>query len=399
MLKDGDLKNWHQSLSQVEPLIKLIHRRQKQKNVNYHEISCRHSYQDGDIVWRSGVSVTVDDDNDKTTVCHLCDKCATMLRFGECIRKYVLETEHSEVTGYTWPWCRNSFHREDSYYQKFIAKYNLSRLFTTRDVIPDYGMDHDMEYKQEIKTFLETLGFQKYFDRIVNGEGNKSAEVSGEEPDEEPGVKNLAELMQKTSKKSMFLRDLGIVDRDNKEIREALAKKKDPEGQIRNLRKFAASVLLGPVDISRNLNIMRNQCYTLFNAMSDPDSGFDSDPEDSAKFPSEWEEKGGWKEMIERANTALREQLEHPKKDRLMELIPDNDFLGGDEDEVWQEKLLLVQSLMRAILKYDSMHQEMDNSENTEDSPQRGEDETRWFRQFRESFRKTPDWFVICSTF
>lgn len=67
----------------------------------------------------------------------------------------------------TWPWYRNFFHRgENNKYRKYIGKYNLSRLFTTRDVIPEFGTDHSDRYRQEMESFLNQIGQTTYLDTI-----------------------------------------------------------------------------------------------------------------------------------------------------------------------------------------------------------------------------------------
>ena len=72
------LENWHLSLSRVEPFTKFIYRKEDIKKTDKGELSCQHRYQDGDTLWLS-----------KKTHDTFCNKCATLLQFSECIRKYV----------------------------------------------------------------------------------------------------------------------------------------------------------------------------------------------------------------------------------------------------------------------------------------------------------------------
>ena len=86
---DDNLANWHQSLSRVEPLTLFEYKRDP-KNTETREIGCKHRFKEGDLLWRS--------EKAHETMCH---KCATLLQFSECIRKFVLEAEYDEVRDYT----------------------------------------------------------------------------------------------------------------------------------------------------------------------------------------------------------------------------------------------------------------------------------------------------------
>ena len=128
MLNAEDVDHWYQTLSRVEPLAKvpvkvLMDQRQYEKEEDI-PTACQHRVKAGSIVWVSKKGEV------------FCDKCGIMLKFSECIRKYVLERylailhcnlltlslysficlayhrDHPEVVHYTWPWYRN-YHRRD----------------------------------------------------------------------------------------------------------------------------------------------------------------------------------------------------------------------------------------------------------------------------------------------
>eukprot|EP01084_Bolivina_argentea_P264788 448649_1 len=144
-----------------------------------------------------------------------CDKCATLIRFSEFVKKYVLESEKEEVQNVLWPWYCNYFRRKDvKRYRKYIGKYNLSRLFRINNVL----------WKDDKK--------------IYN--------------DDESNMNNCGCCKNNGHRNKMFISEYAkSVTPDEEEEKWKY--------NIRHFRKFAAHVLLNEWNISRNLNIIRMQ--------------------------------------------------------------------------------------------------------------------------------------------
>eukprot|EP01083_Nonionella_stella_P113263 333812_1 len=84
-----------------------------------------------------------------------CDECASLLQFAEFVRKYILESEHPEVSRFLWPWYRNTLHRNDLIkYRNYVSKYKLSSLYEESDILG--GGDYDetksnkMRYRRKL---------------------------------------------------------------------------------------------------------------------------------------------------------------------------------------------------------------------------------------------------------
>ena len=153
---DDNLMKWYESISRVEALTKFTYeaddemRALRGEKVYKPYTTCKHRHKLGDILWLSDTTYDV-----------FCNKCARLLQFSECIRKYVMESNEGEVTDFIWPWYRNYFHRGDRHkYHKYIAKYDLVRLFVTQDVLPDFEKE-DLEQiirsvdQKEVMQFLK----------------------------------------------------------------------------------------------------------------------------------------------------------------------------------------------------------------------------------------------------
>ena len=359
--------------------------------VNDRSIACNHRFQDGDTLWVSNTSHEV-----------YCHKCATLLQFSECIRKYVLETENDEVIDYTWPWYRNHFHREDANkYRKYIAKYNLTHLFTTRDVVPDYGLDHKDADLLELRSFLKRLELTSYYKSFV----------------EHHGIRNMDELYQASDYDLEHKLGVSYVDHRQR-ILAALHKWKHPDIHIRHVRKFAASVLLGPFDILRNLQVIRNQLEQLFlskyiheqpkrrpghrrpsSAVSFKDdartalNGRHHGKRDHylpLDLPDSWmkkEEKEGWEQRINKINENLWERLQTSTEDALFGSTRKSPFMTDENEHKEHRKKRIENSLFNAILSEDVKDNDVQFDTDHDD-----EDE-RWYRAFKRSFRKTPRWW------
>eukprot|EP01084_Bolivina_argentea_P038517 71232_1 len=224
MMNNLQLNKWYEILSHVESLTKFIC--QEELPSDYKK-GCDHKYKIGDTLWIS------------TQTCHVyCDKCSSLLRFSECIRKYVLETENNQVVHFLWPWYRNYFHGGDcKKYVKYIAECNLSHLFLASDI---YNLTSK---EDEIKQFLKRINMMRYYKTIKNYP-----------------VCDLDELY-----KLIFEKKLDIEHYTHrKEILEELGKLGKVE-HIRHFRKFAGLVLLGPWDILRNINVIKHQLQLIFN--------------------------------------------------------------------------------------------------------------------------------------
>merc|ERR1719300_416515 len=70
------------------------------------------------------------------------------------------------------------------------------------------------------------------------------------------------------------------------DLLEALHKHSNPKKQIRHLRKFAASILLGPWDILRNLHVIRDQLQSLFKFAEQEDKKKDQTKHEIKRFQS-----------------------------------------------------------------------------------------------------------------
>eukprot|EP01083_Nonionella_stella_P314177 1130828_1 len=397
-----DLENWHQSISRVESLQKFIYRESESNKFVYRHttaprMECKHKCKIGDALWLC-----------KTTYDVYCNKCAVLLQFSECIRKYVLETESHEVIDFLWPWYRNYFHRGDSTkYHKYICKYNLSRLFVTQDVLPEKDYDQKEVDQQELKRFLKHIHQSKYY---------KSMQQYGIDDLDELSMFNEGDLERK-------------LDIDNAshraEILSELDKLNNTEKPIRHLRKFAGSVLLGPWDILRNLNIIRNQLQSLFKFIEDidDDNGLSEEQQlmsfallsmlkadaneietengimdkfkeyydafkrlndnKTSDTSTETEEKTWheWKEMINQCNGDLREQLEISNREKLLDLMLESSFDFTDD----QKKI--VSSLLSCILTHHENEAELERL-HTE------HEDGRFFTEFNRSWHKTPKWWT-----
>ena len=79
---------WYKSLAIVEPLKKFIYQNKDKKDkmtgLDTKQIFCSHDANQFDTLWLSN-----------STQDAYCNRCAILLQFSECIRKYVLECEKS----------------------------------------------------------------------------------------------------------------------------------------------------------------------------------------------------------------------------------------------------------------------------------------------------------------
>ena len=348
-----DFEDWYSSLSRVEPLTKFINHdinnKNKKKNKklynNINNIACKHKVKNDQILWYS-----------KKTYEVYCDKCATLLQFAECLRKYVLETDSHEVVDFMWPWYRNYFHQYDrKKYLKYIAKYNLSHLFLPRDVLR-HLLSNDNHNKQDIE----------------NDDDDDDDDDNDDDQDEKE--KNNKKRNKCCGKCCIWscccCNDDDQDDKTEKRIR-----------QIRHARKFAAHVLLGPWDILRNLNVIKSQLQLLFRFISDKRENTPSNQQDNdnEKYLYEtWEE---WNIQINTANKEAIKQIQESNRKTILELRHEttNEF---DDD---QQNIL--HSLIEAIFK--------DIEENQEPEHDISDEQMRYYTEFRESFHRTPSWWVI----
>eukprot|EP01084_Bolivina_argentea_P057856 105668_1 len=149
-----------------------------------------------------------------------CDECASLLQYAEFVRKFILEYENPEVSKFLWPWYRNTFHHNDFIkYHNYISRYNLTTLYTQSDIL-------QMRGNQLLRPELQ---FDGCFKRM-----KKNFEIC-----------------------TQHIRTCSCCHPRDTELPR-------PEENIRYRRKFAARFLLGGWNISRNLNIIRQQLKIIF---------------------------------------------------------------------------------------------------------------------------------------
>ena len=214
-------------------------------------------------------------------------------------------------------------------YHKYIAKYNLSRLFVVQDVIPDHGDDHSAVYQGEIKQFLKQIGMTKYYKAM-----------------KDYGIDDMDELEDFTEQDLEKKLDIDDSD-DRKEIFQELHKLKSTNMQIRHLRKFAGTVLLGPLDILRNLNIIRDQLQSLFKSPERERTREEEQKESNEEKEDSWKE---WKASINKNNRDLWKQLRENNREDLLKLNESSSFLKLT-DEQKQVVSSLLTSILRTIIK------------------------------------------------
>eukprot|EP01083_Nonionella_stella_P209508 759378_1 len=329
--------DWYEGLSRVEPLTKFINdtrrsRTSKSMLQKSKAVACGHSVSKGDVLWYSEQTYDI-----------YCNRCATLLQFSECIRKYVLESESSEVIDFMWPWYRNYSHRNDrKKYLKYIAKYNLSHLFMVRDVVDKHNGEEDTD-----KDGSETP--PSCCRRVFCCDRCKQDKYDDEYLD--------------------ALMDAPLLIESNKRLESQNTDKENARLQIRHLRKFAASVLLQPWDILRNLNVIKSQLQLLFKSNKFSAS--------KTKGMHKWDT---WKKKIDKINGKAQNAISDSDRTTILELRHDAEFNLSDDE----------QNILHDLVKIILQEFEIEDAE-----PMDNDDQKRYYTSFKASFRMVPEWWVI----
>ena len=383
--KKANVKSWYKSLAIVEPLKKFIYenkdKKDKMTGQDTKQIFCSHQANQCDTLWLSNSTQDV-----------YCNRCAILLQFSECIRKFVLECENREVTDFLWPWYRNYFHRRDvKKYHTYVAKYNLSHLFRIEDVLEKEGDKHD-EYEHTCK---DNACF-------CCCRGKKSQE------------KDDIKLHGIAANAPNLARDESVSD-DDRDENEELERKNKIRTQIRHLRKFAAHVLLGGWDILRNLNVIRNQLQCIFGYFNG--IGGESDNEEDSEFISNLNAKQEWKKwrrVISKCNKDLRDDLNSSTARKLMKLHHEDQLSMKPKDQS------IFSNLIDTILTHSNIYDPEQNSvidgfhngsfsdlkldkDDDDDisdtfderSEAQESDKLRYYQAFKQSWKRVPDWWFI----
>eukprot|EP01083_Nonionella_stella_P059654 156069_1 len=187
-----------------------------------------------------------------------------MFRFGEIIRKFILEKKHLGDDTSLWPYYKNYFHRNDyQSYHALVNRFNMSLMFSRVDMFKllEHEAIADINSNAGCCTHFSCADYDPK-------EGNKFAE-SGR--------------MQST------------------------------ELAIRHQRKVIAPLLLQSQDSLRNLNILRQQLCPLLKVVMER-AGIEEEEYDEAqqkkniRIAKEYNMET-WRELIEISNKRLQDNL------------------------------------------------------------------------------------------
>ena len=210
---------------------------------------------------------------------------AIFLRFAECVRKYVLESELGDTLHTLWPWYRNSLHcgygrrADNELYNSLLMKYGR-RLAIGKRVRKSLRMSWKKGTKCKIFVYFASGDSKQHWldAEIIDVIGG----------DEEKCVK-VEYKVDGTIETANFRRSSHrLSERTETDDRHETA-------PIRHKRKFAASQLLNESEIERNLNIIKYQL----------DLCLDAIVEDEHIDPVEID----WKQRIHKTNIALKNKF------------------------------------------------------------------------------------------
>eukprot|EP01083_Nonionella_stella_P144107 449285_1 len=186
-----------------------------------------------------------------------------MFRFGEIIRKFILEKKHMGHDTSLWPYYKNYFHRNDHQsYHTLINRFNMSLMFSREDM-------------------RELLQEEAMSDKNQNA-GCFSHFCGGSDPKADESLTE-SERMRST------------------------------KVAIRHQRKVAAQLLLQAWDSLRNMNILRHQLGPLLKVVMER-AGIEEEEYDEAqqkeniRIAKEYNMET-WRELIEIANKRLQDNL------------------------------------------------------------------------------------------
>eukprot|EP01083_Nonionella_stella_P172932 594922_1 len=178
---------------------------------------------------------------------------ATMFRFAEIVRKFIIESKHLKNDSSLWPYYRNFSHQQDhKVYHTLVNRFNLSLMFNKKNIFDLFNSDAEET----------SIGCLRHF--------SCNDSDSNEPNDETQGEDQIA---------------------------------------IRHTRKYAATLLLQRWNTLRNLNVLRQQLSVIFNHFHDEKSTQKEMVEKAIAL----HEDGTWEGKITKINKELEENIKHKK--------------------------------------------------------------------------------------
>eukprot|EP01084_Bolivina_argentea_P155923 271700_1 len=266
-----------------------------------------------------------------------------MFRFGEIIRKFILEKKHMGHDTSLWPYYKNYFHRNDHQsYHTLINRFNMSLMFSRGDM-------------------FELLEEEAMSDKNANAGCFSHFSCS----DYDAGAEQtFAESERMKSK----------------------------EVAIRHQRKIAAQLLLQAWDSLRNMNILRHQLGPLLKVVMER-AGIEEEEYDEAqqkeniRIAKEYNMET-WRELIEIANKRLQDNLNNIETG--WQLLTEYDIHKIESMEISIPQYPFFESFLKHFL-LDTIEKEKEKVQH--DLTTRATDQN-WYPLFRQSWTITPEWWV-----
>ena len=283
-----------------------------------------------------------------------------MFRFGEIIRKFILETRHlGQDTSSLWPYYKNYFHRNNHQsYHTLINRFNLSLLFNRSDMFELLEQESIIDFNNNTTTKIDCFN---HF--------------------------SCAKL-----KEQVLLKES--------------ARMKSKEIAIRHKRKFAAQLLLQKWDSLRNLNILRHQLGPLLDVILekeekkiDNENNNDKDEKEQGlelmmekqnrqskliKIAQQYDlEK--WKKIIKITNERLQNNLNNTRSG--WQLLTDYDIHTVDSISIEAKENPFFESFMNHFVLKDIAKELKKSKEQLQYT------ENTWYPLFEQSWIIVPEWW------
>eukprot|EP01084_Bolivina_argentea_P130442 230265_1 len=265
---------------------------------------------------------------------------ATMFRFAEIVRKFVIEDNYLKDETSLWPYYKNYAHKQDyGIYHTLVNRFNLTLMFSKTSIFQLFDENHN-----------ELMGCIEHFS-CKNGNDT----------------------------------DDDLEDENEDDI------------AIRHRRKYAATLLLQKWNTLRNLNILRQQLVIIFGSIIDEGGKTAKYDEEKKEFVIE--EGPGQKDMIKKAqsfdgNKKWDEEIKKINKE-IKELInskhlgwqylSEYDLKNNETMEISIKQYPLFESFCKRFL-----------FETVKEDRTRLTKEIRcapWYSQFKQSWVSAPKWW------